>query len=276
MPLNTLSSLRQNLSGVRYIHPFDQRSIFYFAHMFEKMNWALVVPMANEENDFAPFIRELFKALEEIKSGKVYLVVDKVSKDRTLELCQKLSKQDPRFTAVWAPENKNVVDAYLRGYREALKSNHDFILEMDAGLSHDPKALTDFLEAFQRGYECVFGSRFMEGGSMGDSPFKRKLLSKGGTMLSNVLLGSKLKDMTSGYQGFTKEVVKKFTDYQLKSTAHFYQTEIRYLLRNRKQIEIPISYNAPSPRVSESAIKNSFQVLFYYFWKRITFRPLAL
>ena len=244
--------------------------------MFEKMNWALVVPMANEESDFPPFVRELYKALEEIKSGKVYFVIDKVSTDRTLELCEKLSKQDQRFITVWAPENKNVVDAYLRGYREALKNNHDYIIEMDAGLSHDPKTLPDFLTALQNGYECVFGSRFTDRGSMGDSPFKRKLLSKGGTLLSNILLGSKLHDMTSGYQGFTKEVVEKFLSYQLKSTAHFYQTELRYLLRKRKQLEIPISYKAPSPRVSDSAIKNSFEVLFYYFRRRITFRSISL
>ncbi len=244
--------------------------------MFENINWALVVPMANEENDFPPFVQELFKALEEIKSGKIYFVVDKVSTDKTLELCEKLSKQDKRFATVWAPENKNVVDAYLRGYREALKNNHDYIIEMDAGLSHDPKLLQDFLKAFQNGYECVYGSRFIEGGSMGDSPFKRRLLSKGGTVLSNFFLGSKLHDMTSGFQGFTKDVVEKFLSYQLKSTAHFYQTELRYLLRKRNQLEIPIGYKAPSPRVSDSAILNSLSVLFYYFWKRITFRAIAL
>jgi dolichol-phosphate mannosyltransferase len=128
----------------------------------------------------------------------------------------------------------------------------------------------------QDGYECVFGSRFIEGGSMNESSPKRKLLSKGGTILSNLLLGSKLHDMTSGYQGFTKEVAETFSNYPLKSKAHFYQTELRYLLRKRKQIEIPITYKAPSPGVTESAITNSFAVLFYYFWRRITFRAISL
>jgi dolichol-phosphate mannosyltransferase len=240
------------------------------------MNWALVIPMANEENDFAPFVRELFKALEEIKSGKIYFVVDNVSKDRTLELCQKLSLEDSRFATVFAPENRNVVDAYIRGYKEALKNNHDYIIEMDGGLSHLPNQLPDFLKKLAEGYECVFGSRFIKGGSMGNSPPKRKMLSKGGTLLSNFFLGTKLHDMTSGYQGFTKEAAEKFSNYPLKSKAHFYQTELRYLLRKRKWIEIPISYSAPSPRVSEKAIKNSFSVLFYYFLRRITFRSVAL
>lgn len=242
----------------------------------KKMNWALVVPMANEEPDFVPFTEALSNSLDAIQSGKVYLVVDAVSKDKTIELCNRLSKGDTRFVTVWAPENKNVVDAYMRGYKEALRNNHDYIIEMDAGLSHDPDSLSEFLKKLSEGYSCVFGSRFVTGGSMDDSPFKRKWLSKGGTMLSNLLLGTKLKDMTSGYQGFTKPVVEKFVNCELKSTAHFYQTELRYLLRKYSQVEIPIRYRVPSPRVSDSAIKNSFAVLFYYFRLRITFRPVSL
>jgi len=242
----------------------------------QQLNWALVVPMANEEPDFFPFIKEVKKSLDVIGSGTVYLVVDEVSKDKTLELCLTLSSEDARFKTVWAPENKNVVDAYLRGYREALKFNHDYIIEMDAGLSHDPAALPVFLDYLKQGYECVFGSRFMEGGSMGDSPANRRSLSKFGTLLSNVLLGTKLHDMTSGYQGFTREVATQFVNYPLLSTAHFYQTEIRYLLRRKKQIEIPISYSAPSPRVSKNAIRNSIRSLKHYFLRRITFRSVSL
>jgi dolichol-phosphate mannosyltransferase len=244
--------------------------------MFQNLNWALVVPMANEEPDFTPFTNALKKSLDLIQSGKVYLVVDSVSKDRTLELCQQLSNEDLRFSTIWSPENKNVVDAYMRGYREALDHNYDYILEMDAGLSHDPDSIPEFLKKLSEGYACVFGSRFVPGGSMDDSPTNRRILSKGGTRLSNLLLGTKLKDMTSGYQGFTGQVVKKFTAYHLKSTAHFYQTELRYLLRKYKQVEIPIRYRVPSPRVSESSIKNSFAVLFYYFWRRITFRRVSI
>lgn len=241
-----------------------------------KINWALVVPLANEEAEFDIFIREVQKALDTIGSGKVYLITDNVSKDRTTELCNQLSVKDNRFVSVFAPENKNVVDAYLRGYKEAYKNNHEFIIEMDAGLSHDPHTLPEFLKAYKEGYECVFGSRFIKGGSMGDSPFKRKMLSWVGTFLSNLLLGTKLNDMTSGYQGFTHELVGKLIAYPLMSKAHFYQTEVRYLFRKRKWKEIPISYKAPSPRVSDKAIKNSIEVLWILFLKRLSFKPISL
>lgn len=239
--------------------------------------WAVVVPMANEEHDFFPFISTLQEELDSLKNGVVFLVVDNVSKDRTLELCRNLSENDKRFYTIWAPENRNVVDAYIRGYKEALKnSDAEYIIEMDAGLSHDPKELSTFIHHLTAGVECVYGSRFIEGGSMGDSPVKRQSLSKTGTTLSNLLLGTKLHDMTSGYQGFHRSIVEKFTSHELKSKAHFYQTEIRYLLRKHSSKEIPIHYNAPSPRVSKKAIINSIETLLYYFWRRITFRPTSI
>src|SRR3569832_1995724 len=154
--------------------------------------------------------------------------------DRTFELCKDLSAIDNRFITVWAPENKNVVDAYMRGYGEALKNNHDIIIEMDAGLSHDPRALPMFLRVLNEGNECAFGSRFINGGSIYESSWKRTILSKFGTILSNILLGSKLHDMTSGYQGFHSSIVRKFISYNLLSKAHFYQTELRYLLRKSR------------------------------------------
>src|ERR1044072_3281607 len=135
-----------------------------------EIDFAVVVPMANEEKDFEPFISSLTKVLDKLQSGKVYFVVDNVSKDRTLDICRALSQKDERFVTVWAPENKNVVDAYLRGYKEALKNNHEFIIEMDAGLSHDPETIPVFLTALtEGGYECAFGSRFIKGGSIKDS-----------------------------------------------------------------------------------------------------------
>ena len=244
--------------------------------MYYDNNWAVIVPMANEEGDFAPFIAELTEVLNRLNSGSVYFVVDSVSKDKTFELCNTLSKKDNRFVTVYAPENRNVVDAYIRGYKEAYQNGHDIIIEMDAGMSHDPKALPLFLRVLNEGNDCAFGSRFINGGSMVESPKSRRFLSRIGTLLSNVLLGSSLYDMTSGFQGFRRPIVKKIIDYPLLSKAHFYQTELRYLLRNTKYAEIPIHYKAPSPSVSKKAIYNSLFVLMIYFFKRLSFNAPSL
>ncbi|MCJ7802786.1 MAG: glycosyltransferase, partial [Candidatus Marinimicrobia bacterium] len=141
--------------------------------------------MANESEDFNPFVSSLANELDKLECGRVYFVIDKVSKDNTLELCNNLSANDNRFTAIWSPENKNIVDAYIRGYKEALKNKHEFIVEMDAGLSHDPTALPMFLRILNEGNECAFGSRFINGGSICDSSWKRTFLSKFGTIISN-------------------------------------------------------------------------------------------
>lgn len=234
-----------------------------------KYNFAVVVPMANEAEDFQPFVSSLNEVLNKLECGKVYFIVDKVSKDNTLELCKNLSGIDNRFVTVWSPDNKNVVDAYINGYKEALKNKHEFIIEMDAGLSHDPKALPMFLSVLNEGNECAFGSRFINGGSICDSNWKRTFLSKSGTILSNLLLGTRMYDMTSGFQGFNARIVEKFVTYDLLSKAHFYQTELRYLLRKSRFAEIPIHYRAPSPSVSKKAIYNSFVVLFHYFFLRL-------
>jgi dolichol-phosphate mannosyltransferase len=233
------------------------------------LDFAIITPLANESEVFNEFSASLSGVLDKIASGKVYLIVDNASKDNTLGLCKQLSKEDNRFVTVWAPENRNVVDAYIRGYKEAYKNDHEYIIEMDGGLSHDPEAIPDFIQCLEEGYDCVFGSRFMKGGSIENSNFKRTFLSKVGTILSTILLGTKMKDMTSGYQGFRREIVGKLLDYNLLSKAHFYQTEVRYLLRNSNYIEIPIHYSSPSPSVSKKAIKNSLQALFHYFLLRL-------
>lgn len=233
-------------------------------------NWAIVVPMANEEEDFATFIKEVRFVIDELRPGKVYFIVDKASKDRTLELCQSVSAEDDRFVTVWSPENRNVVDAYVKGLRVAYEGGHDIIIEMDAGLSHDPRAIPMFLRVLNEGNDCAFGSRFINGGSMGDSPFKRQLLSRTGTILARVLLGAGLKDMTSGYQGFHRDIVGLILTHKFRSIGHFYQTELRYLLRKKRIFEVPIHYQAPSPRVNPKSVKNSINTLLYLFWQRIT------
>jgi dolichol-phosphate mannosyltransferase len=129
-----------------------------------------------------------------------------------------------------------------------------------------------FLRVLNEGNECAFGSRFINGGSICDSNWKRTFLSRFGTILSNLLLGTKMYDMTSGYQGFHANIVEKFVEYGLLSKAHFYQTELRFLLRKSRYAEIPIHYRAPSPSVSKKAIYNSFNVLFHYFVLRLKFK----
>ena len=233
-------------------------------------DFAIVTPLANESASFTEFAQSVARELDQIGSGTAYLVVDNASTDNTRQMCEEQSNRDPRFKTIWAPNNRNVVDAYLAGYRAALANEHAFIIEMDAGLSHDPKTIPMFLQALQEGNQCAFGSRFTRGGSIGRSTRYRTFLSKGGTHLSNWLLGMRYSDATSGFLGFDAQTAGQLCDFGLKSKAHFYQTEIRYLLRNARHVEVPIHYQAPSPRVTGKAIRNSISVLLQYFVMRLT------
>ncbi len=239
-------------------------------------NWAVIVPLANEAQDFAEFSTALAKTLDELQGGRVYMVVDRVSKDNTLEMAQAFAGKNPRFVVVWAPENRHVVDAYLRGLREAHNAGHEIIIEMDAGLSHDPRAIPMFLRVLNEGNECAFGSRFTNGGSMADSALSRRFLSKVGTILANTLLGTSMYDMTSGYEGFHRAVLGRMLNYPFRSRAHFYQTEVRYLLRKTRFMEVPIHYRAPSKSVSKGAISNAICTLLHYVYRRITFRSPSI
>lgn len=239
---------------------------------YASVNWAAVVPLANESEGFATFSSNLANVMDELGSGHVFLVIDGASKDNTRALIQELAARDDRFEEVWAPENRNVVDAYLRGFRAALDAGYELTIEMDAGMSHDPAAIPMFLRVLHEGNECAFGSRYINGGSMVDSPWKRRFLSKAGTVIAQVMLGVRLHDLTSGFQGFHRDILERLLAYDLKSKAHFYQTEVRYLLRYTRLIEVPIHYRAPSPRVSSGAIRNSLKVLWHYTVQRLLMR----
>jgi dolichol-phosphate mannosyltransferase len=234
-----------------------------------KVDFAIITPLANEAPDFEPFVLKVTNVLNQLGCGTCYFVVDTVSRDNTLELCETLSKKDPRFVTVWAPQNRNVVQAYMAGYKAALDAGHAIMIEMDAGLSHDPEAIPLFLSALEKGFDCAYGSRFIKGGSISDSSSRRSILSRTGTLLSLVLLGLQLHDATSGFQGFKRCIVEKFLTYPLLSEAHFFHPEMRCLLRHQKYVEIPIHYRAPSPRVSHKAVSNSIKVLLHYFKLRV-------
>jgi dolichol-phosphate mannosyltransferase len=239
------------------------------------MDWALIIPLSNEERSLGTLIHGVTAVLDRTGCGTVYLVVDDSSTDRTPALCREVARSDPRFLVVYEPGITNVVAAYLTGYRKAYENGHAFMIEMDAGSSHDPRQLPDLLHHLREGRSCVYGSRFIPGGSMSGQPF-RWLLSRGGSALCRLLLGTNLHDMTSGYQGFDREVVGRFLEYSFLSTGHFYQSELRFLLRRRPSVEVPIHYRATTSSVPIKAILNSVHGLFHYFGLRVLGRAPSL
>jgi dolichol-phosphate mannosyltransferase len=235
------------------------------------INLGIVCPMANEEADAARFVNAVLEQCvpRGFKSVTFFVVLDRVSRDRTRELLDELAKERPELKVVWSPENRSVVDAYVRGYREALNAGCDWILEIDAGFSHQPSDIPQFFDKMLEGYDCVFGSRFCAGGTISDSSTKRKLISSGGTILANLLLGTKLKDMTSGFEMFTREALQEVIKRGIRSRGPFFQTEIKAYCRRLRIAEVPIQYRAASHNVGNQALKDSFSNLWRLFRLRL-------
>jgi dolichol-phosphate mannosyltransferase len=235
-----------------------------------EVNLGIVCPMANERERAVEFVNSVLAQCNGFKRVTFFAVLDNASIDGTIELLKEFESQQPQLKVVWSPENKCLVDAYVRGYREALNNNCDWVLEIDASFSHQPSEIPQFFDKMLEGYDCVFGSRFCKGGTMSESSLKRRIISRGGTILANILLGTKLKDMTSGFEMFTRPALEMVLSKGIKSKAHFFQTEIKAYCRKLRVTEVPISYRAPSAGVNKAVLKDAFSNLFRLFRMRLS------
>jgi len=246
---------------------------FCSTHMSTRnLKLAVACPVANESATIIQFVRAV---LEECNKGgfqsvEFFAVLDKVSKDNSLDLLRQLAVEEPQLEVVWAPENRCVTDAYIRGYREALNSGCDWILEIDAGFSHQPSDIPRFFERMSEDYACVFGSRFCAGGEMVKSSFKHRFISRGGTVLTNLMLGTKLKDMTSGFELFSRDALQQVLAKGIRSRGPFFQTEVKAYCHDLRIAEVPISYRAPSHNIDRVALQDAFENLWRLFRMRVS------
>jgi dolichol-phosphate mannosyltransferase len=222
------------------------------------MRLGVTVPLANEADTVEEFLDRVLAQLT--AADGVFCVLDNASRDHTRDRVAARSRRDARVRLVWAPENRCVVDAYFRGYRAALAAGCRWILEMDGGLSHRPEEIGRFVAAMEQGYDYAGGCRFMKGGSYA-GPLSRYVISKGGTVLANLLLGTRMRDMTSGFECFSRPALEAVVARGVRSRAHFFQTEIKFFLHGWNWVEVPISYRNPSPRVGAGSLKEAFRNL---------------
>jgi dolichol-phosphate mannosyltransferase len=223
-----------------------------------RLKLGILVPLANEEVTILDFLRRILVHLQ--SQDRVYCVLDKISWDQTRSMVSGLAATDLRVVLVWAPENRCVVDAYFRGYRAAFEAGCEWILEMDGGLSHLPEEIPQFIAGMEQGYDFVGGCRFRPGGSH-DSPWSRVFISKGGTMLVNCVLKTRMLDMTSGFECFNRKAMGWVLEHGVTSLANFFQTEIRYMMHKFKWLEVPITYRNSNYRIGRSSLREAFRIL---------------
>ena len=153
----------------------------------------IVMPVANEEKS----IKGVLEKILALPYDDLYIfpVMDDYSKDNTQSIIEEMSLKEPRIKLIFYKESKGVVTCYLHGFKMALEDGAERIIEMDGGGSHLPEEIPHFIEKLDKGYDCVWGSRFVDGGGISNHPLYRRLLSSGGTILANVVLGTRLKDI---------------------------------------------------------------------------------
>lgn len=218
------------------------------------------MPVANEEATMGQILDEILNL--PYNNLYIYPVIDSYSRDRTEEIIREKEKKNNKVKCIFHEKSDGVVSCYLEGFKRALADGAELILEMDGGGSHLPSEIPVFLEMLNKGYDCVWGSRFIEGGSMREQPLYRRILSQGGTILANLVLGTKLKDMTSGFEGFQRGILEDMDLDAFLSKGHMYQTEMRYYCRNKHTLEVPIHYVGTASSLKTSSVTEALRLLF--------------
>jgi dolichol-phosphate mannosyltransferase len=223
-----------------------------------ELRLGIVTPLGNEHRSIEAFMNAVLQHLT--LEDRWYCVFDNISKDGTREVVEAGSQDDKRVVSIWAPQSRCVVDAYFAGYAAAYAAGCRWILEMDAGFSHPPEKIPEFVAAMEAGYEYVGGSRFMSGGAH-RSPWTRRCLSYGGSVMARWCLGSQMTDMTSGFECFSRPAMEYVLQNRVRSRANFFQTEIRHMMHRFRWKEIPIIYVNDKARVGRRAIGESLRIL---------------
>jgi len=205
----------------------------------------VIVPTYNERGNIC---RILPAILAELPAANV-LVVDDHSPDGTAEAAEGLG--DPRVHVVRRDGPRGLGPAYIFGFRWALARDYDFIFEMDADFSHQPRFLPHFLDA-ARDADLVLGCRYMPGGGVRGWAPHRQLLSRGGNRYARTVLGLPQRDLTGGFKCFRRTVLETIDLGAVRSVGYSFQIELtlRASRAGFRIAEIPIVF--PDRQVGES------------------------
>jgi dolichol-phosphate mannosyltransferase len=115
---------------------------------------------------------------------------------------------------------------------------------MDTDMSHDPRHLPAFFDAFARGADVVAGSRNIDGGGVEGWGVGRHALSKGGSLYSRIVLGVGIRDLTTGYKAFTRRALEAIKLASVHSSGYSFQIEMTYraLRAGLTVVEVPIVF----------------------------------
>jgi dolichol-phosphate mannosyltransferase len=227
----------------------------------------VIIPTYNEAANIGQLIP---KVLEQDPRIEV-LVVDDNSPDGTGDLVEALSRSDPRVHLLRRPAKGGLGTAYIAGFRWALERNYDYIFEMDADFSHDPKHLPEFLRAIQDA-DLVLGSRYLKGRvTVVNWPMGRLLLSYFANVYARRVTGLKVFDATGGFKCFRREVLEKIDLNSVRSNGYAFQIEMSFRAARLgfRIVEIPIVFVDRTDGTSKMSGAIVREAIWMVWWLRL-------
>lgn len=183
----------------------------------------IIIPTYNEKENIEAIISAIFTNNKEID----ILVVDDSSPDGTGEIADRLSGQDHRVHVLHRQKKEGLGRAYIEGFRFALDKGYDYVFEMDADFSHNPKHINRFLEEIAAA-DLVIGSRYTSGVNVINWPMSRLLLSYFANLFAQIVTGLSIKDATGGYKCFRRSLIEALDLDTISSDGYSFQIEVNF------------------------------------------------
>lgn len=212
---------------------------------------AVVVPTYNEADNL-PLLAERMFALK--LPNLRLIVVDDNSPDRTGEVAERIAaevnKDNPnRMVVVHRTTKDGIGRAHMAGMARALEDGYQYVAQMDGDLSHAPEAIPQMLGTMMStGVGLVIGSRYIASGSLSRKwNLYRRLLSRGGSIYVNAILGLRIADTTGGFKLWTADAIRAVNLAKVRSSGFSFQIEMNFRAKEAdvKIIEVPIHFDDP-------------------------------
>ena len=203
------------------------------------MKTIIVTPTFNERKN----IREVLSTLFRLDPQFHILVVDDNSPDGTADIVKELQGEYPNLHLLCRQEKGGLGSAYVAGFKHALKSDYEVIVQMDADMSHDPKNVVSLVSELKKS-DVAIGSRYISGVNVVNWPIQRLIISYGANIYTRLLTGLPLKDSTGGFKAWRREVLEAINLDNVRSQGYSFQIEMSYRawLKGFRITEIPIIF----------------------------------
>lgn len=200
----------------------------------------VIIPTYNESVNIDQIISRVLEQDPRIE----ILVVDDNSPDGTAAIVDEIASRQPRVHILHRLGKQGLGTAYVAGFKWALERDYEYVFEMDADFSHDPKHLPEFLRAV-RDADLVLGSRYLRGRvTVVNWPMPRLLLSYFANIYARVVTGLKLYDATGGFKCFRRRVLERIDLASVRSNGYAFQIEMSFRASRLgfRIVEIPIVF----------------------------------